>query len=307
MDVSAGRILGSEGHGFDLGRDLLHGRKGAPVEGLDGGALFHLRFPHHLDHGFRESLGTEGLPGFNGVILVSMLKRTRVFPLFLTRAKTSASVGMRTPSMPFWSGYKAAYGVSGLIRPTSYFCSSAKVREEGWAVALEELAGRVARDLGIEQGVVADHDHAVLGDRAIQFECVDSEAQGSREGSQSVLRPQATSAAMRLQVDSSGRGGWRLGGCDFGVWRERQREQESESGQEHGRSLSPPRAPDAPVVSPVPGQTFPNTDGPRAHPGRTEGPAPIPSPPLSNHDERNDDGTRLEQWEPVGLARRNCK
>src|SRR5262249_9735860 len=59
-----------------------------------------------------------------------------------------------------------------------------------------------ARDIGIENGVVIDDDHAVSGDRAIELEARDAKGDTVLEAGKRVLRRQSARAAMSQQFDA---------------------------------------------------------------------------------------------------------
>ena len=111
---------------------------------------------------------------------------------------------------------------------------------KGRPVRLDELAGRVARDLGIEQRVVAQDDDTVLRDRAVEFKRGHAKSQGSGESLECVLGPEPATPAVALQVEGPRGHPVRLdGGGGPRSYRERQREKESDGGEKHALELIP--------------------------------------------------------------------
>ena len=115
---------------------------------------------------------------------------------------------------------------------------------------LEEPARGVARVVGTEQAVVADDDHAIFGHSAVELERRDADRERPRETGQRVLRGEAASAAMALEVEGracGGLGGQGRDGCDGPGQHEREAD---ERGNElHEPSLAPRRAESAAMIS----------------------------------------------------------
>ncbi len=77
---------------------------------------------------FANSSGGRVALGSRGDSFVSQSKPTFALPDFFTRSKRSERRGIRVPSAGSWYLNSPAYFVPGFRRPTSYFCSSSKVR-----------------------------------------------------------------------------------------------------------------------------------------------------------------------------------
>ena len=69
----------------------------------------------------------------------------------------------------------------------------------------EPIAVGPAHDVGVEHGIVREHEHAVPGDGEVGLERRDADLERLGEGGQRVLRRQPARAAVALQIEGQSR------------------------------------------------------------------------------------------------------
>ena len=97
------------------------------------------------------------------------------------------------------------------------------------------VAGRIAGEIGVEPPLMRDDEHAVAGHTDVELERIDMKVQRPAERLQRVLRMQAATAAMRLDIER---------GCGAGETQEQQAE--NKRGLRHRGRLSYPVRPRGP-------------------------------------------------------------
>ena len=139
--------------------------------------------------------------GLSGDSLVSMLNRG-VLPEALARSNSSASVGMRCPSTGFWPANCCAYLLAGLDAADVVALQLGERQAvDGGARRGEPRAVGPAHDVGVQHGIVRQHEHAVPGDGEVGLERRDADLERPGKAGERVLRRQPARAAVALQIE----------------------------------------------------------------------------------------------------------
>ena len=198
------RLLVGERDERDVRRERAEQAQRAPVEGLHGHAGRHAGLADHRLERARKGERRHGLLGVRRVDLGLDVEAHGAGCRSSRRARTHRrAAGCARRPRAACSGKRRGVFAAGPdaadVELAEFLVREVDDRRAG---RRQELAGGVARVVGIQQPVVA-HDHdAVLGHAAVELERRDADAERAGEARERVLGREAARAAMALQVEN---------------------------------------------------------------------------------------------------------